>query len=386
MDKEVSQNTIWTAFRRHRIPLFAALMALLVFAMLLPGCSWFGGTKKAVAKKKVAVEEEKTLTCPLCGLPVSGLPAIDRRPVAVKVENDPSARPQSGLDKADIIYEEDTEGGITRFMAIYLCRDVATIGPVRSARPADIDLVFPYDALFCHCGGGAPVLATIKQAGIPDLDQMAWPGAYWRASDRRAPHNLYTSTDRLRTAGNQAFPYHGQVAQPFVFLTDEEQATMENERAQEIRRDIANQSKPSPTFKPKLTVINNVYVPYQGACRVRYSYAPNSGRFMRFVADMPNVDRTTGAQLAADNVIVQYVTETASGIVDVNGVESPDLGVVGYGKAQVFVRGRLIEGDWAKSARNSHTQYTDSNGNAIKFKPGTPWIELVSTTTPATMN
>lgn len=363
-----------------------ALVTGLALATFLPGCSWFGTAKKQPAKKKVPVQAEKPLTCPLCGLPVSGLPSIDRRPVAVKIENDPSARPQSGLDKADIVYEEMVEGNMTRFMAIYLCRAVESIGPVRSARPADIDLAFPYDALLCHCGGGGSTLAMIKASGLPDLDQFAWPGAYWRTSDRRAPHNLYTSTQRLRDAGGQAFPYHGQVAQAFEFMSDEKQAAMENERTQEIKRDIANQSKPSPAFQPKLIVVNNVNIPYQGGCHVRYSYDPTSGRWMRFVADRPLVDRVTGAQLAADNVIVQYVTVTASGVVDVNGAQSPDLGVVGFGKAQVFVRGRLIDANWSKSVRTSHTQYTDDSGKVIQMKPGSTWVELVPTNMQVAIN
>ena len=107
---------------------------------------------------------------------------------------------------------------------------------------------------------------------------------------------------------------------------------------------------------------------------------------MRFVADRPLVDRVTGAQLAADNVIVQYVTVTASGVVDVNGAQSPDLGVVGFGKAQVFVRGRLIDANWSKSVRTSHTLYTDASGKVIRMKPGSTWVELVPTNMQVAIN
>ncbi len=384
MTENSAQRIARNSNRPRRLLLLLTVASLVALIALLGGCSWFGHAKKQDKKAVQAEAKPKQTTCPLCGLVVPGLPSIDRRPLAVKVENDPAARPQSGLDQADIIYEEVTEGGITRFMAIFLCREAGVIGPVRSARPADIDLVFPYSALFCHCGGGDVTLSMIKASGIADLDQFAWPGAYWRSNDRRAPHNLYTSTERLRTAGAGAFPFHGQVVQPFEFLGDKEQAKMESDRAAEIRRAAANQSSPSSTYKPAITVVNNVYIPYQPTCAVTYTYDSGSGRFMRFVAGKPHVDRESGGQLAADSVIVQYVTETSSGIVDVRGAESPELGVLGSGRAQVFVRGRLIDANWQKNTRDELTRYTDNSGNAIKLKPGITWIELVPTSKQAT--
>lgn len=363
-----------------------AAVALLLLLSLAPGCSWFGETKKKEARKPAAVAKTKPIACPLCGMEVSSLPAIDRRPLAVKVENDPSARPQSGLGNACIVYEEVTEGGITRFMAVYLCRDAEVIGPVRSARPADIELALPYEALLCHCGGGEPTLAMIQASGIADLDQFAWPGAYWRAGDRRAPYNLYTSTGKLRASGNPAFPFHGEVASPFEFLGDRQQAKMESDRAEEMSRAAAQQSSPDPGYEPTLTVVRNVYIPYTAVCAVKYSYDSSTGRFMRFVAGKPHMERTTTGQLAADNLIVQYVTEVPSGIVDVNGVDSPELGVVGSGRAQVFVRGRLVDANWAKNSRGEHTRFTDNSGNAIRLKPGITWIELVPTAKQATFD
>ncbi len=365
----------------------AVAVAVLLAVALAAGCSWFGSDRKPRTKVKATTPvSEKPLTCPLCGLPVAGLPNVDRRPLAVKIENDVSARPQSGLDKACIVYEEVVEGGITRFMAVFLCRDAPVIGPVRSARPVDIELAFPYNPLFCHCGGGAPILAMVQASGLADLDELHWAGAYWRARDRRPPHNLYTSTDRLYAAGNPAFPFKGKVAQPFSYLDDKQQADMEQARAEEMKRAASAQSDPSKPYRPSMTVVRNVYIPYGGGCSVRYSYDTGSGRFMRFVADAPHTDMQTGQQLAVDNVVVQYCPELPSGVVDVNGAVSPELGVVGSGRAQVFVRGRLIDANWTKGSRGEHTRYTDNSGRTIKFKPGTTWIELVPVSKQATFD
>jgi len=363
------------------------LTAVVPAAVLLAGCSWFGSPQsKAPVKVDAKAEARKPVTCPLCGLVPADPTFILRRPVAVKIENDPAARPQSGLDKADVVYEEECEGGVTRFVAIFLDKNVETVGPVRSARPADIDITFPYNALFCHCGGGAPILAMVRASGIPDLDEQAWAGAYFRTNSRRAPHNLYSSTARLRTAGDTVYPYQGQVPQPFVFLTDKQQVKMEKERADEIKRDLANQAHPDPKFTPALTVISNIHIPYQPICVVDYKYDTTCGRFMRFERGVPHTDLATGRQIAADTVIVQYVTSTRSGLIDVNGADTPNIGIIGSGKAQVFVRGRVIDATWQKAARTAFTTYTDSWGKAIPVKPGTTWIELVPNSTPVTIS
>jgi hypothetical protein len=226
----------------------------------------------------------------------------------------------------------------------------------------------------------------VRSSGVPDLDEQSWAGAYWRTHDRRAPHNLYSSTARLRLAGDRAYPYQGQASPPFVFLTDAQQARMERERSDEIKRAAANQAKPSADYQPSMTVVHRVDIPYGRQCTVDYRYDPASGRFMRLEAGAPHIDANTGGQIAADTVIVQYVTTTSSGFVDVNGADTPNLGVIGSGRAQVFVRGRLIDANWQKVSRDQYTTYTDGLGKVIPFKPGSTWIELVPTGMQVTFN
>ena len=372
----------------HRRTITTAVLsvALSLLMAVAAGCSWFQSKSKQSAKPVVKASPVKPVTCPLCGLVPADPTFIQRRPVAVKIENDPGARPQSGLDKACVVYEEECEGGVTRFLAVYLDKSAEDVGPVRSARPADIDIAFPYNPLLCHCGGGAPILAMVKRSGMADLDEQAFAGAYWRSHDRRAPHNLYSSTARLRQAGDTVYPYQGTAPSPFSFLTDKEQAKMEKDRADEITRVAANQAKPSPDFKPRMTPVRSLHIPYRPICVVDYQYDSSSGRFMRFVQGVPHTDLTTGGQLAADTVIVQYVTSTPSGLVDANGADTPNLGILGSGRAQVFVRGRLIDANWQKTARDRYTVYTDNSGKVIPVKPGTTWVELVPATSQVTFN
>ena len=360
------------------LPAVLLTVAVVMALFIVPGCSWFGGDSDSSGKQ--APEEPERLTCPLCGSEVADSSFIDRRPVAVKVENDPAARPQSGLDKAGVVYEEITEGGITRFIAIYLCRDADPVGPIRSARPADIDIIYPYNALFCHCGGAPRTLTMIKQAKMADLDEFGEYDAYWRFRDRRAPHNLYAGTAQLRQAGDAIYPFEGEVDAAFEFMEQGEMDEMAADRAEEIQRAGAEPTGEPGGYEPLITVVNNIYIPYTGVCKVQYAYDAATGKFLRYVAGQPHTDLTTGGQLSVDTVIVQYVTVSPSGIVDVQGVDSPDLGVVGSGRAQVFMMGQMIDANWEKASRGYYTRYLDNSGNEIKLKPGSVWIQLVPVT------
>jgi hypothetical protein len=122
----------------------------------------------------------------------------NRLPLGVIIENHNSVRPQSGLSKADIVYEALAEGGITRFLAIYLQED-STLGPVRSNRPYFLSWLSEYDAAYAHVGGSPDAQARIKEYNIKDLDQF-FIGAptYERVGYRAAPHNVYTNTEKLQ--------------------------------------------------------------------------------------------------------------------------------------------------------------------------------------------
>lgn len=365
--------------RRTTSAALYGVVASLLGLLLIAGCGGSGGGADNETSLTVPLEPP-AITCPLCGREVENRSQVMRRPIAVKISNDPSARPQSGLDKACIVYEEITEGGVTRFMAIYLCQDADPIGPIRSARPVDIDLVYPYYAIFAHCGGANKTLRLIANSGILDLDEFAWEAAYWRSRDRYAPHNLYSSTERLRQAGESVYPFEEEAPPPFEFLDEEEADLMEEGRQEQLERRVSDAeggSSPRSDAELETVLADSIEIPYTDVCAVGYSYDPVSKAYLRFVQNTPHVEMTTGQQLAADTVIVQYVTEGSSGIKDVKGAESPDLGVVGSGRAQVFMLGQVIDANWQKSSREEQTRYLDNSGREIAINPGSIWIQLV---------
>ena len=139
-------------------------------------------------------------TCPLTGKPAPG-GRVPRRPVlAVKVENTPDAYPLAGLQTADVVYEELVEGGITRFMALYQCKDAKKVGPVRSARTTDPKVLVQYDphAVIAYSGGQLAVVHAVERSGLVSFDEDSGGDAFWRDSARYEPHNLFVNTAKLR--------------------------------------------------------------------------------------------------------------------------------------------------------------------------------------------
>jgi hypothetical protein len=150
-------------------------------------------------------------------------PTLKHRVAAVMIDNYPiDARPQSGLHDAEIVYEVEAEGGITRYLALYLSATPAKIGPVRSARTYFVELVRPYTALYAHAGENDDVwepLKLLRADGFADMEEIVGtPEAFWRDSTREMPHNLYTSVARLRTAApNHGWPDRSYERPEFTF-------------------------------------------------------------------------------------------------------------------------------------------------------------------------
>jgi hypothetical protein len=264
------------------------------------------------------------------------------------IENYPDARPQSGLTKACTVYETVAEGGITRFMAIFVHNDVPKIGPVRSAREYFVDLAKQYDALYSHCGGPAYIYDIIKSYGVADLDEYLNKDSYWRVSGRKKPHNLYTSTDKLRKRANQ-LDYSNDVFYQKPNFKDE--APLDT-RPLSASINI-NFSRPEYKVHYIFDRVNNVY--------------------KRFMGGKPHIDAETKKQLTVKNVVVQYapISSIAN---DPKG--RMQVSLIGTGKAIVFRDGRAIECQWIRQSLDMLTKFYDSNNEEVKFNRGQTWIEL----------
>lgn len=286
-----------------------------------------------------------TITAPFTGLGVES-PAT-QRPLAVMINNAPAARPQSGLSSADIIIEVLAEGGITRFIAIFQSEGGAeTVGPIRSIRPYLIELGESYDGVLIHAGGSTEAYSILQKQKKQHMDEISNSGPYfWRSKDRKAPHNLYTSVDKLREGADKK-GYSHEFKSP-VYKYDEAGSTATGESVKQFG----------------VQYLLDSY-------KVEYEYDDVSGRYMRVVNGKPDVDQDNGSQLGAANIIVVGADHKV--LDDVGRISvNLDRG----GEAMLFQKGKMIRGQWVRKKGDIIRFVQD--GREVNLVPGKTFINIV---------
>jgi len=318
---------------------YALLISLTVILLItLPGCGKRGGPDAQVnVGEPSSQEEQRSSSTEL--VPIA-------RPIAVTIDNSSSARPQSGLNLADLVYEVPVEGGVTRYVAVFFHRGAQTIGPVRSARPYLIDLSREWDAVYIHCGQSPQAQTYFAQQNIAHINEMFHPAGFWRDKSRIAPYNLYTDTNSLW--------------QEITKLGWDREANQAGYRYREQDEDPAG----LPVEKLSITY------PYG---RVGYEYDAKSGSYLRFLNQSPYQDFTSGEQLATDNILIQQVS-----LQQFDSEGRLEVGLLGQGKAWLFSGGRVQEGTWRKDYSASRTRFYDPTGVEMSMEKGRTWIQFIS--------
>jgi len=293
---------------------------------------------------------KEQLVSPLTGRRVAA-ELVKRRPLAVMIDNAPAARPQSGLNRADLVFEALVEGGITRFMAVFLESDSEVLGPVRSARHYFLDLALGLDAVYVHVGGSPQAYQDLSRLKVANLDNMKVSAPFWRTTSRQAPHNLYTSTLKLREElRTRKLEKEGPAGSSFVFA---EKKDLGGTRVNEI----------------------GIYYPggYQGYF-VTFRYEAGGDDFLRFIKNEPHRNEASGEQLRTKNVVVLFaetrpIPQDDAGRIDIN--------LVGSGKALVFSAGQAREGKWEKTSRQAPLKLLTTDGKPLALAVGPSWVEIV---------
>jgi hypothetical protein len=296
---------------------------------------------------------------PLTGVDVGTADAANQPVASVMIENlYPDARPQSGLGGAGIVYEALAEGGITRFLGIFQEPFPGLLGPVRSLRPYYLDWGLEMGIPVAHAGGSEPALNAIKPLGLKNIDALAYDGSsFYRTSDRAAPHNLYTNSDRLsKLVANLGF------------------ATAPSFKPQPRKADAPPQAATHPN-------ININFSTYYYA--VKYTYDAASNAYMRFMGGAPHMDRNTNQQIKVKNIVVEFIPVTY-GTQPVDGKPETDYHMIGSGKALIFEDGGVAAATWSKADDHAPTTLTDADGKPVNFNRGNTWFEAVPTGTAVT--
>ena len=316
-------------------------------------------TPAATATEMVVVEEaaipaRPDNVNPLTGLEVADKTVLQRRPLLVRIGNDPQIRPQTGLSAADLVYEDIMDGWwVTRLTGIFLSQTLEAAGPVRSARLVNLQMAPQFDGGLIHSGASDPIRWRLSQSGIVDLDEFFHREPYfykqgvdWRG---RLFVNLKLMRDYLQKQGlEKAVPLRG-----FVF---------------------------SAPGDPALSGLpaTELTIPFPKNSVVRFKYDPASGLYQRFVQGQAHLDALTNKQLTASNVVVQFVPHEKTDIVeDSQGTTSINITLLGEGKALIFRDGVVIPATWKTDNPKRMTRFLDEQGQPVAFKPGQTWIELV---------
>ena len=304
---------------------------------------------------------------PFTGLRMGDPAVLDRVPMLVKVANTPDVRPQHGLDQADVVVEHYSEGGITRYTALYLTHAPDRVGSVRSCRLIDIELPRMFGAGLVCSGTSPGVKPTLRASWlfdenrpgdvnasvvmISDLGPFECPTCpMFRTSDRVPPHNLF--------------------------------ANLPNAWREMTERD-KNQRTPFDSWQFNLAPPNGgsaasqIEIPFTSG-PVSWRYAAPEGVWERSIDGAPYVDAKTGKPLTATNILVVYAHHAVTGIQeDVTGARSIQIQIWGDGPLKVFRDGRMVEGKWRRPEEPNVFELVDADGAEIALKPGTTWIEVV---------
>jgi hypothetical protein len=321
-----------------------SIVAVITLVLVAAAC---GGDKEAKVRPKAPTTTVPALF-PLTGLPVDDAAAANRPVLTVKIENAPEARPQAGLDVADVVYEEQVEGGLTRYLAMFQSTDAPVIGPIRSVRPTDPEVVRPLGGLFAYSGGTPKFIGLLRATTLQDVGYDTKPKLYDKRSDKRAPHHIYSSTGRLFGAAQT-----GLKPPPPLFAF------------------VSGAQPFGPTAPPAANV--NVRI---GRTTVDYDWDGALATWKRSTNGTPHMVEG-GAQLTATNIIVQFVAyQNSPGDFDVVGNPVPVAAVVGAGDAWVLSGGKVIKGKWSRPSPSALTTYTDAAGAPVALTPGRTWVLL----------
>lgn len=299
-------------------------------------------------RKTTPTTEPQIPRMPLTGavLGYAQLPP-DRPALVVKIDNNPVARPQSGLNGADIVFEEIIEVG-TRFAAVYHSAGANPVGPIRSGRTQDVDLLTGLDhPLFAWSGGNPGVTAAIDGSELVSINGTGGGGGFFRAGDDAAPHNLYNTTDAIWA---QTTPEAGRPEPMFYYLRPGESPRGEQVSRAEVRMD---------------------------SDRVLWEWSPEVDAFLRVTNGVSQVDANTGERISATNVVVLGTGYRPSPV----DARSPEAITIGGGPANVFIGGRWISGHWLRDGNDQAFALFDNANREIRLAPGRTWVELADAAT-----
>lgn len=323
------------------------LLAIMLAIIMLIGCAKKDDNVTSpvtVVKKPEVIQEYFSK---LDGHKMSNKDDDQKRIFAVMFDNSPKARMQAGISKAALMYEIRVEADATRFIGIFNTEDKIELGPIRSARPYHVHLAAMHKAIFAHHGASQNVLDIIPVNKVSNINGMNYDGSvYQRKHHKVAPHNSYTTIDRLNAQADNLNYRNDNDFEGFNF----------NQESKTINGSPAK----------------SVYISYGNSYTTEYKYNENSELYDRYITGQPHLDENDDSQIAAKNIIIRLIDYTY----DPNGVHK-DFYNTGSGDGFLLSGGEVIKIKWNQDNNTSSTNYTNLEGKPITLNPGQTWIQWI---------
>lgn len=289
----------------------------------------------------------------------------ESRPFAVMINNAPAARPvQSGLQDAYIVYEIIVEGGITRYMALFLDQNTARIGSIRSSRHYFLDYALENDAIYVHCGYSPQARADFSKLGVDRIEagtsSNSWRDKELRSQGYAYEHTLFTSIEKLNNnVGKKRTKRNNDLLLNYT-VDEVDLSKMEN-------------AKPA----------NEVLIKYSNVNKTGYTYDAENKVYKRTVNGKEHVDYVTKNQYTVKNIITYQVKNTT---IEGGGKGRQTIDNIGSGTGYYITDGYAVPITWTKPSRKSQTIYKYTNGEEIKFNDGNTFIQIQPTNQELTIN
>lgn len=289
----------------------------------------------------------------------------ESRPFAVMINNAPAARPvQSGLQDAYIVYEIIVEGGITRYMALFLDQNTARIGSIRSSRHYFLDYALENDAIYVHCGYSPQARADFSKLGVDRIEagtsSNSWRDKELRSQGYAYEHTLFTSIEKLNNnVGKKRTKRNNDLLLNYT-VDEVDLSKMEN-------------AKPA----------NEVLIKYSNVNKTGYTYDAENKVYKRTINGKEHVDYVTKNQYTVKNIITYQVKNTT---IEGGGKGRQTIDNIGSGTGYYITDGYAVPITWTKPSRKSQTIYKYTNGEEIKFNDGNTFIQIQPTNQELTIN
>lgn len=278
--------------------------------------------------------------------------AGDSRPIAVMIDNHIDAMPQAGLLEADIVYEMIVEGGETRLMIILQDKDLDKIGPIRSSRHYFLDYALENDAIYVHYGWSPQAQSDISKLGVNNINGIYESStSFWRVSDKYAPHNAVTSTDKILSIAER----------DGYRTTKKDDDTVLNYVVSEVNLEDGE-------------VANTVTIPYSTSNTVKYEYDEDAQEYVRYSRGKKQVDWNTGKTVTTKNIIIEKARNTT--LNDGSGKGRQTLDNIKKLDGYYITNGKAIPITCTKTSRAGKTVYRDLDGNEIDVNDGKTFIQI----------